>query len=182
MNITNILSSLTSNDVISEISKKFNIDSSKVSSVISNALPTLIGALQKNASTESGASALAKALGDHASNAGSLISNLKNVDLSDGSKILSKIFGGNLSSVLSGISQKTGTTTNQVSSILSSIAPSLMNILGNLKGSTNGNGLGSLLGTVLGSNASSGLGSLLSDKDGDGKPDILSGLGSLFGK
>ena len=175
MDLANILGSLAGNDTVNEISKKFNIDTNKVSSVITSALPTLIGAMQKNASTESGAAALAKALGDHAGNANSMISNLKNVDLTDGSKILGKILGGNASSIFDKIGKQTGTTSGQVSNILSSIAPALMNMLGKLKGNNNtGNdGLGALLGSVLGggssSNAGGGLGS------------ILGGLGKIFG-
>ena len=174
MDLANILSSLAGNDTVNEISKKFNIDTNKVSSVITSALPTLIGAMQKNASTESGAAALAKALGDHAGNANSMISNLKNVDLTDGSKILGKILGGNASSIFDKIGKQTGTTSGQVSNILSSIAPALMNMLGKLKGNNTGNdALGALLGSVLGggssSNAGGGLGS------------ILGGLGKIFG-
>lgn len=156
MNLANIIGALTGNDTISELSKKFNIEPNKVSSVINAALPTLIGTMQKNAGTETGAAALAKALSDHAGNSGSLISNLQNVDLNDGAKILSKIFGGNLTSILTGIGKQTGTTNNQVSSILSAIAPSLLNILGKLNTSGSGNGLGALLGTVLGGGGNSG--------------------------
>jgi hypothetical protein len=176
MDITNILGALTGNDAIGTISKNLNIDSNQVSSVITNALPSIMGAMQKNASTESGAAALAKALGDHAGTAGDLISNLKGVDLTDGSKILSHIFGGNLSSILSGISQKTGVATGKVSDILASIAPSLLSILGKNHQSSGGNvgNLAGMLGTILGGassgNSSGGLGS------------ILGGLGNIFGK
>ncbi|MCQ2302676.1 MAG: DUF937 domain-containing protein [Bacteroidales bacterium] len=173
MDLANILSSLAGNDTVNEISKKFNIDTNKVSSVITSALPTLIGAMQKNASTESGAAALAKALGDHAGNANSMISNLKNVDLTDGSKILGKILGGNASSIFDKIGKQTGTTSGQVSNILSSIAPALMNMLGKLKGNNTGNdALGALLGSVLGGGASNNAGGLGS---------ILGGLGKIFG-
>lgn len=175
MDLVNILSTLAGNDTVNEISKKFNIDTNKVSSVIKNALPTLIGAMQKNASTENGAASLAKALGDHAGNANSMISNLKNVDLTDGSKILGKILGSNASSIFEGIGKQTGTTGLQVNNILSSIAPALMNMLGKLKGNNNtGNdGLGALLGSVLGGGSS--------NNAGGGLGNILGGLGKLFG-
>ena len=86
MDMTNILGALTGNDAIGTIAEKFNIDSSQVSSVITNALPSFLGAMQQNASTEGGAAALAKALGDHAGEAGDIINNLKGADLTDGSK------------------------------------------------------------------------------------------------
>ena len=175
MDLVNILSTLAGNDTVNEISKKFNIDTNKVSSVIKNALPTLIGAMQKNASTEGGAAALAKALGDHAGNANSMISNLKNVDLTDGSKILGKILGNNATSIFEGIGKQTGTTGLQVNNILSSIAPALMNMLGKLKGNNNtGNdALGALLGSVLGGGSS--------NNAGGGLGNILGGLGKIFG-
>ena len=188
MDLTNILGALTSNDAVGAISENLNIDSKQVSSVITSALPSILGAMQQNASTAGGAEALAKALGDHAGNAGNILSNLSGADLTDGNKILSHIFGGNLSSVISGISKKSGVASNAVGSILASIAPSLLALLGKGQQSsgTNAAGLAGMLGAMLGSSSNSGLGSILGaamkDKDGDGKPDILGGLGSLFGK
>ena len=176
MDLTNILGALTGNDAVNTISQNLKIDPKQVSSVITSALPSLLGAMQKNASTPGGAEALAKALGDHAGNAGNLINNLKITDLTDGNKILSHIFGGNLSSVLNGISNNTGVNSGIVSKILASIAPSLLAILGKQNGSSGAAGLGGLLGALLGdaqqggNNNSGGLGS------------ILGGLGSIFGK
>lgn len=174
MDLTNILGALTGNDAIGAISENLKIDQKQVSSVITNALPSLLGAMQQNASTESGAASLAKALGDHAGSAGNIISNLKGADLTDGSKILGHIFGGNLNNVLGGISKNTGVATNQVSSILASIAPSLLALLGKQNGSSGAAGLVGMLGGLLGggqqSQSAGGLGS------------ILGGLGSLFGK
>lgn len=188
MDLTNILGALTGNDAVSAIASNLKIDSKQVSSVITNALPTLLGAMQKNASTENGANALAKALGDHAGNAGNILSNLSGTDLTDGNKILSHIFGGNLSSVINGISKKSGVANNLVGNILASIAPSLLALLGKGQQSsgTNAAGLAGMLGAMLGGGSGSNLGSILGaamqDKDGDGKPDILGSLGSLFGK
>ena len=172
MELTNILGALTGNDAVSAISENLKIDSKQVSSVISNALPSLLGAMQKNASTPGGAEALAKALGDHAGNAGNIINNLKGADLIDGSKILGHIFGGNLNNVLGGISKQTGVASNAVNNILASIAPSLLALLGKQNGNSGAAGLGGLLGALLGggqSQSTSGLGS------------ILGGLGKIFG-
>jgi hypothetical protein len=176
MDLTNILGALTGNDAVGAIADNLKIDSNQVSSVISNALPTLLGALQKNASTPGGAEALAKALGDHASNAGNIISNLKAADLVDGSKILSHIFGGNLGNVLSGISNQTGVASNAVSNILASIAPSLLAILGSgQQGSgINAGGLAGMLGAILG-------GGQNSNTQAGGLGSILGGLGKIFG-
>ena len=176
MELTNILGALTGNEAVGTIANKFNLESKDVSSVINSALPSLLGAMQKNASTPGGAEALAKALGDHAGNAGNIINNLKGADLIDGSKILGHIFGGNLSNILGGISKQTGVASNAVGNILASIAPSLLAILGKQNGNSGAAGLGGLLGALLGGGSQSqntGLGGLGS---------ILGGLGSLFGK
>jgi hypothetical protein len=194
MSLINVLGALTGNDAVDAISENLKIDSKQVSSVITSALPMLLGAMQKNATTEGGAASLIKALGDHAGNAGNIVSNLKGADLVDGSKILGHIFGGNLSNVIGGLSKSTGVASNQVTNILASIAPSLLALLGKNQqnNAMNAAGLAGMLGAILNAsngNASSnagGLGSILGaamqDKDGDGKPDILGGLGSLFGR
>ena len=174
MDLTNILGALTGNDAIGTISEKFNIDSNQVSSVITNALPSFLGAMQQNASTEGGAAALAKALGDHAGEAGNIINN----DLTDGSKILSHIFGGNLSSVINGISQKSGVAANGVSNILASIAPSLLALLGKgQQGIGKNMALAGMLGAILGGGSSNS-----SNSNSGGLGSILGGLGSIFGK
>ena len=178
MDLTNILGALMGNDAVGAISENLKIDSKQVSSVINSALPSLLGAMQKNASTTGGAEALAKALGDHASNAGNIINNLKGADLIDGSKILGHIFGGDLSSVVNGISKKSGVASNAVSSILASIAPSLLALLG--KGQqgngVNAAGLAGMLGILLGGATSN------SQSNTGGLGSILVGLGKIFGR
>ena len=177
MDLTNILGALTGNDAASAISQNLKIDQKQVSSVITASLPYLLGAMQKNASSQAGAASLADALGYHAGNAGNIVNNLKTADLVDGKKILSHIFGGSLSSVLNGISKNTGVGSNLVGSILASIAPSLLALLGKGQQSTGTNaaGLESMLGTILGGMTSSGKSST------GGLGSILGGLGSIFG-
>ena len=182
MDITNILGALTSGEAANELGGKLNMQSSKVSSIINSALPMLLQGMQKNVSTQEGASALNNALDHHAGNAGNIGGLLKNADLTDGSKILGHIFGGNLSSMIGGLAKDNGAETSQVSNILSSIAPSLLALLGKAKQSVNigSDGLGAMLGTMLGGNGGSIIGKVLSDKDGDGSPDLLKGLGNIF--
>lgn len=147
MDLANIISSLTGNNMIGEISKKFNIDPSKIISVIKAAIPKFLARMQQNASTAAGASALAQALGNHAGQG-------FNINIEDGMKILGKIFGDNLNSTISGLSSQTNTTNDQVSNILASIAPNLLSILGKNGGNVVGN-LGNLLGGLLGGGSSS---------------------------
>ena len=175
MDLTNLLGLLTGNDAVNAIAQNLKIDAKQVSSVITNALPSLLGAMQKNASTPGGAESLAKALGDHAGNAGDIVGNLKGADLVDGGKILSHLFGGKLSSVLGGISKNTGVSSGIVSNILASIAPSLLAILGKQNGNAGAAGLGGLLGALLAGTSTGG-------KKTGGLGSILGGLGSIFGK
>ncbi len=161
MDLNSIISSLTGNNLIGEIAKKFNIDTTKIINVIKAAIPKFLSAMQKNAGTAAGAAALTQALSNHAGQGLSF-------DLEDGKKILSKIFGGNLGSVISSLGKQTSTTNDQVSNILASVAPNLLSVLG--KGNAGGN-IGNLLGSLLGGASNSGSGS------GVGKV-----LGGLFGK
>ena len=157
MDLNSIISALTGNNLISEIAKKFNIDPTKIINVIKAAIPKFISAMQKNAGTAAGASSLLQALSSHAGQG-------MGINIEDGMKILQKVFGGNLGSVVSNLSGQTSTTNDQVSNILASIAPNLLSILGKnhaSAGSNIGNVLGSLLGGSSSSSSASGAGKLL---------------------
>lgn len=182
MDLNSILGVLAAGNTVNEIGKQFNVDSNKVNSVITSALPTLIGAMQKNASTESGSASLANALTNHL---GDTSVNLSSASLLDGGKILNNILGKDSSSVFSALAKQTGTNSNQVSSILAAIAPVLLGLLGKGQKSSNTSvgGLGGMLGGLLGAGGSSsggGLGGLLGgamgDKNNNGVPDILEGF------
>jgi hypothetical protein len=182
MDLSSILNVLAAGNNASEIGKQFNLDSDKVTQVINSALPTLIGAMQKNASTENGAASLSKALTSHL---GDTSINLSSASLADGSKILGHILGGDSNSMFSALAKQTGTSNSQVSGILSSIAPVLLSLIGKGQQSSNTGigGLGGLLGGLLGGGGSSsggGLGSILggvmSDKNNNGIPDAIEGF------
>ena len=156
MDLNSIISSLTGNNLIGQIAQKFNIDQSKIINVIKAAIPKFLSAMQKNASTSAGASSLLQALSSHAGQG-------MGINIEDGMKILQKVFGGNLGSVISGLSGQTNTTNDQVSNILASVAPNLLSVLGkNTAGAGNiGNILGGLLGGASNSNGGSNAGKVL---------------------
>ncbi|MBQ3732495.1 MAG: DUF937 domain-containing protein [Bacteroidales bacterium] len=156
MDLNSIISAITGNNMIGEIAKKFNIDPNKIMDVIKAAIPKFLSAMQKNAGTAAGAAALTQALSNHAGQG-------LGFNLEDGKKILEKIFGGNLGSVISGLGKQTSTTNDQVSNILASIAPNLLSVLGkNTAGAGNiGNILGGLLGGASNSNSGSNAGKVL---------------------
>ena len=146
MDLNSIISSLTGNNLIGEIAKKFNIDPSKIIEVIKAAIPKFLSSMQKNAGTAAGAAALSQALGNHAGQG-------FGINIEDGMKILQKVFGGNLGSVISSLGKQTNTSNDQVNNILASVAPNLLSVLG--KGAGTGN-IGNILGSLLGGGAKSG--------------------------
>lgn len=182
MDLTSIIGALTAGSAVNDMSKQFQMSGDQVNSVINAALPTLIGAMQKNAATESGASSLSGALASHLGDG----IKLNNDGLTDGGKILNHILGGNSESVFSALAKQTGTNKGQVFNILSAIAPMLLGLLGKGQKSTNTGigGLGGLLGGLLGgsSKQSSGgllggiLGGAMGDKNNNGIPDAIEGF------
>lgn len=187
MNITNLLSVLTNSDNVSSLSKNTGAQPEQISDLLQKAVPILMKGMEQNASSKEGASSLAKALDDHAKDDVSDISSLlKNIDVNDGAKILGHILGNRNTDVQTNLSKKVGLSTSQTTNILASVAPLLLSMLGSQKKQqkVESNGLGGLLTSVLGGSGGGlddVISAVLSDKDGDGKPDLLQSLGGLFG-
>jgi len=195
----NSLMGLVGGDGINEIAKLTKTDGSKVSAVLSDALPVLVGKLSDNASTEAGAASLNKALNEHKT--GDVIdvaSFLDGVDSKDGKKILGHILGDDEKAATKALSKKSGLSGSKVGTILSMVAPLLLSQLGNKKDDddTGGSSLGGLLGGLLGGGSGSSstggigaslLGGLLGSAGGSSSSSggllggLLGGLGGLFG-
>ena len=209
--ILDLLSSDLGKQIIGGVSSSSNQSEDKTAGVLKMAMPFLLGAMKKNASSPKGAEGLLGALsgGKHD---GGILDNLGGlfaggVDKSvedDGAGILGHILGGSQSNVENAISQKSGVDASSVAQILKVAAPILMGVLGKETRKNNvsdSNGLGSLLGGMLGGQPKeeqSFIESLL-DADGDGsiiddvagmvlggnkkkKGGIGGLLGGLFGK
>lgn len=203
-NISELLNSDLGKQIISGIGKQAGTSEKETASVVSAAAPVLMGMLQKNASSEQGASGILGALSKHD---GSILDNLSGFlsagDTTDGNGILGHILGSKKNTVEAAISQKTGVSSANTSKIIALLAPIIMGYLGKeskSKNVNNGGGLGDLLGGLMGgsSNDSSSVGgnilSSLLDQDGDGKlgvNDVITaisgnkkksgGLGGLLG-
>lgn len=197
-----LMDTMLGSSSVKSLSSISGADDKQVQQVLTEALPTLVQNMQKNASTKSGEAALSTALSDHAKDDTSDIGSfLNNVDLEDGDKIVSHILGSDKANVKYGISQKSGINAGQIGTILAAAAPLLLSLLGNKKNETqsesnSGGGLGDLLGSLLGgndndSNSNGGgigdiIGSLLGGNDNnssnnDGGSDIGDIIGSLLG-
>lgn len=207
--ILDLLNSDLGKTLISGVAGSTGQDTSKTSSVLTMAMPVLMKAMQRNASTPQGAEGLLSALNKHD---GGILSNLGGlfnggVDdnvVNDGGKILGHILGNKQQGVEQVIGQKAGLDAGSVGTILKVAAPILMGFLGQQSKQNNvssSNGIGDLLGGLLGGNDTQQEQSFLEkilDSDGDGSViDDVAGmvlggnksagglgglLGGLFGK
>ncbi len=207
--LLDLLNSDMGKQIISGVSGQTGAPENKTADVLSMALPVLMGAMKKNASTPQGAEGLLGALsGKHD---GSILDNLGGlfgggVDKSvmdDGAGILGHVLGNRQPAVESALSQKSGLDAGSIAQILKIAAPLLMGMLGKETRQNNvsdANGLGGLLGGMLGNQPkqNQSLIETLIDADGDGsiiddvagmvlggnkKKGGLGGLlGGLFGK
>ncbi|MFD2917770.1 DUF937 domain-containing protein [Psychroserpens luteus] len=208
--ILDLLNSDLGKTIISGVSGSAGTDESKTSSVLTMALPVLMKAMERNASTPEGAEGLMSALNNK--HDGSILDNLSglfgggvNDDVkNDGDKILNHVLGNKKQGVEKILGEKSGLDMGSVANILKVAAPILMGVLGKQKAQNNvssSSDLGGLLSGLLGGNDAKEEQSFLEkilDADGDGsviddvagmvlgsagKKGGLGGLlGGLFGK
>jgi len=182
--INQIVKQLSSAGVLNKLGSTVDAAPSQVNQLIQLGIPTLITAMQKNASTPKGAQSLSKALTYHQdANINNLNSFLKQVDPVDGSKIVSHILGAKAPAVQQQLGLQTGLDLNQVGSLLSLLAPFLMGSLGQQKKSQNvdASGLGGLLGTLLGGSGNDLTKTVTNLLDTDHDGDIMDDVGKLLG-
>ncbi|GFZ85512.1 hypothetical protein GCM10011531_15890 [Aquaticitalea lipolytica] len=209
--ILDLLNSDLGKTIVSGVAGQTKQPENKTQDVLTMALPVLMQAMKRNASTPQGAEGLLGAL--NSKHDGSILENLgglfsggvdSNV-LDDGGKILGHVLGGKQKNVENALSQKSGIDAGSVAQILKVAAPILMGVLGNQAKQQNVNsqgGLEGLLGGLLKGNSPQNEQSFLEsilDADGDGsiiddvagmvlggsnkKKGGLAGLlGGLFGK
>ncbi|MGG6231815.1 DUF937 domain-containing protein [Tenacibaculum sp. SDUM215027] len=177
--ILDLLNSDTGKAIISGVAGSTGQDTNKTSSVLTMALPVLMKAMQRNATTPQGAESLKSALDKHdggiLDNLGDLFNGGVNSNvLQDGGKILGHVLGNKQQGVEQVIGQKAGMDTGAVANILKTAAPILMGLLGKQsrqKNINNSNDLSGLLGSLLGGNSTQKEQSFLEqilDADGDG--------------
>lgn len=209
--ILDLLQSDLGQTLINGAAQKTGQPSDKTANVLSQAMPLILGAMQRNASTPEGASALNSALSDQR-HSGGVLDMLGGLfgdgagspdDLvNDGAGILGHVLGAKQPQVESALSKSSGMDMDSVSQIIKIAAPILMGVLGKQKQSSNvdQNGIGDLLGSVLGQSGTHDQSFIeqILDADGDGsivddvagmvlggnkKKGGLGGLlGGLFGK
>lgn len=157
--ILDLLNSDLGKQIIGGISQETHQPADKTASVVTMAMPILLGAMKRNATNEDGAANLMNALNNK--HDGSILDNLTglfgggvNEDVKqDGLGILGHVLGGSQNNAVQALSQKSGLDTNSVMQILQVAAPILLGYLGKQKQEQNVNselGIGDLLGGLMG--------------------------------
>ncbi len=179
--LLDLLNSPIGKQLISGVAGQAGQSEDKTAGLLSMAMPVLMGAMKKNASTPEGAQGLLNAL--NKKHDGGILNDLGGlfgggVDQSvmdDGAGILGHILGSKQPQVESALSQKSGIDASSVGSILKVAAPILMGLLGQQTRQQNvssANGLGDILGGLLGggnnANKQQSLIESFLDSDGDG--------------
>ena len=205
--ILDLLNSDLGKTIVNGVSNETNQPTNKTADVLTMALPLLMAAMKRNASTPQGAEGLMGAL--NSKHDGSILDNLGDLFnggvnqevVDDGDKILNHVLGNKKYGVEKIIGDKSGMDTNSVAQILKVAAPILMGVLGKQTRQNNvgsSNDLTGLLGGLLGGSSAHEEQSFLEkilDADGDGSIiDDVAGMvlggnkkkgglfGGLFGK
>jgi len=168
--LNSVLKEVLQDDNLDQLSEKTEIDRDTISDAVKDGMPAILEGLNQNTNKKSGAESLLSALSQHS---GSLLDDVKNgdlsgIDLGDGAKIISHIFGSGKEDVADEISKDANLTKGQSSNLLSALAPIVMSALSKEKedNDLDADGLSSLTTTLIGS--------FLGDGDGSSK------LGNIF--
>ncbi|WP_298420432.1 DUF937 domain-containing protein [uncultured Kordia sp.] len=157
--ILDLLNSDLGKQIIGGVSNEVGQDQNKTASVLSMALPVLMGAMKRNASSPEGAEGLNRALeskhnGSILDNLGSLFGGGVDQEVKDdGDGILGHVLGDRRQNVENAISKQSGMDASSIGNILKVAAPILMGVLGKQKQQQNvqsSGGIGDLLGGLLG--------------------------------
>ncbi len=161
--LTSVLKEVMQDENLDQLAEKTNIDRGSIGDVVKDSLPTILEGLNQNTNKKEGAESLVTALAKHS---GSLLEDVKkgdlsNLDLSDGAKIISHIFGSNKDDVADEVAKDSDLTKGQSSDILSALAPIIMSALSKEKEDNNldADGLSGLTTTLISSFLGSGDGS-----------------------
>ncbi len=130
--LTETLMSQLSQGGLSAVGQKIGADERTAASALSTAVPLLVAALARNASTTEGAASLQQALvKDHD---GSILEHvtdfLGNPEAANGAGILRHVLGHQQVTVQQGLSRSLGLESNQIGTLLQIAAPLLMGALG----------------------------------------------------
>jgi hypothetical protein len=152
MNLIDLLTGNTGNQVAQQAENKFGISKNQIIALLAVATPLIISYLRNKSQDAKEAEALNNALDkDHD---GSILDDTAQLEArqNEGGSILSHIFGNQKSTVENQLSQNTGISIDKIGPILAMLAPVIMGYIGKEKQQNNvgAGGLGDLLGGILG--------------------------------
>ena len=202
--IMNLLGGDLGTSLIEGLSSQTGQSTSKTNNVLEMAMPVLLQAMQRNASSPKGAAGLMGALSNK--HDGSILDNLDQIFSGssaneveeDGGKILGHVFGNRQQNIQNALSKQSGMDASSVGQILKIAAPVVMGLLGKQQRQTSvrdASGLSNMLGGLIGgnfhNNKQSFIESILdADNDGSIVDDVAgavlgksnNGVGGLLGK
>lgn len=202
--IMNLLGGDLGTSLIEGLSNQTGQTTSKTNNVLEMAMPVLLQAMQRNASSPKGAAGLMGALSNK--HDGSILDNLDQIFSGssaneveeDGGKILGHVFGNRQQNIQNALSKQSGVDASSVSKILKIAAPVVMGLMGKQQRQSSvrdASGLTNMLGGLIGGNFHNNKQSFIEsilDADNDGSiVDDVAGavlgknnnsLGGLLGK
>ncbi len=176
-----------SGDTLRGMSQQLGTDDATTSNAVTAALPVLVGALAKNASSQNGAASLSNALQDHdGSILGNLAGSLGGLQ-GMGGGILKHVLGGSSNAVAAGVGQASGLNTSQAGSLMAMLAPIVMGALGQAQRSQglDAGGLAAMLGaerTQIQQQSGGALGGLMGMLDANHDGSVVDDLSGMVGK
>ncbi|MCW3168734.1 DUF937 domain-containing protein [Chryseobacterium sp. 09-1422] len=152
MNLIDLLTGSTGNQVAEQAENKFGISKNQIIALLAVATPLVISYLRNKSQDAKEAEALNNALDkDHD---GSILDDTSQLDnrQDEGGSILSHVFGNQKNTVENQLSQNTGISIDKIGPILAMLAPVIMGYIGKEKQQNNvgAGGIGDLLGGILG--------------------------------
>lgn len=170
---------IAANVPIDQLAAALGEDPAAVEQAVYAALPALLGGLEANAQDPAGEASLASALSAHDNDLASAPVDLSQIDVGDGAKITSHIFGANEEQVINQLGG-VGGSSGLVKKLLPILAPIVLSYLakqfGQKGGAAAGGGvLGQILSQIL-AGAAQGAGPSNSTSAGSILQDILGGL------
>ena len=189
MDLNALLGTVLSEDGVGGVSRAASVSGDQTRSVLTSALPLLLGGALNQSTSSSTAAGFAGALTQHsAGNTSNLGAFFSNVDTDDGAKIVEHLLGSNSGAVMSQIAQDSGVSQKDVKKVLASAAPLLMSLLGkeaqSQQAANSSLGVADIMGSLMGgSNASNMLMGLLGggqSQQGSAASPLMGILGSLL--
>ena len=139
MDLFNLLASgLGTSESINHMSGKTSASNDQVTAALLSALPSMLGQMKTNASTQTGASSLLNALNQHDLSKLSnedIVSLIKNADEKDGAKILDKIYGSQekTQAATASLAKQSGMSSSQMMKLMCIAAPALLTAIASAK-------------------------------------------------